>query len=43
MPPVAMRDVSRYRPNQDELVLRVNGVSSVHPNDALLEATAAAI
>ena len=30
MPPVAMRDVSLYRPNQDELVLRVNEARSLH-------------
>jgi hypothetical protein len=30
MPPVAMRDVSRYRPNQEELVLTVNEVRSLH-------------
>jgi hypothetical protein len=38
-----MREVSRYRPNQDELVLRVNGASSVHPLAGLLEATAVAV
>jgi hypothetical protein len=34
MPPVAMRDVSLYRPNQDELVLRVNGARSLHRRPA---------
>jgi hypothetical protein len=43
IPPVAMREVRRYRPNQDELVLRVNGASSVHPLDRLLEASASPI